>query len=471
MAKQKTCFGLIVGNRGFFPDKLASEGHKVMSRLLRKLGYSVVVLGPKDTKFGSVETWEDAKACAALFKQKRDQIDGVIVTLPNFGDERGVADCLKTAGLDVPVLIHAWADDPQKMDLANRRDSFCGKMSACNNLVQYGIPFSLTTFHTMDPAMAAFEADIHWFASVCRVVNGLRNCRVGALGTRPAAFNTVRFSEKLLEDSGIAVEPLDLSEVLGRIEALPDSSPKVRARLRKIAAYVPTNGVPREALVKMAKLATVIDQWMAEAELDVMAVQCWTAMQEYLGIVPCAVMSMLSDSMKSAACEVDVCGAIAMHALALASQQPSCLLDWNNNCGDDPDKCVCFHCSNVPKVFFDEAKMDFQDIIADSVGQANTYGTICGRIRPGPLTYARISTFDTEGVIAAYLGEGEFTDDELETFGGYGVAKIPNLQGLLKYICENGFEHHVAMNLSQCAPALNEALDNYLGWDVYWHRG
>jgi L-fucose isomerase-like protein len=209
---------------------------------------------------------------------------------------------------------------------------------------------------------------------------------------------------------------------------------------------------------------------MESAELDITAVQCWTSMEEYFGVVPCTVMSMLSDALRSSACEVDVCGAVGMHALALASQTPSFLLDWNNNYGKDPDKCVCFHCSNLPKSCFQGHRMDYQEIIAGTVGKENTLGTVVGRVKPGPLSYARISTIDTEGVIAAYIGEGEFTKDALATFGGYGVAKIPNLQLLLQYICENGFEHHVAMNHSRVARAVNEAFENYLGWDVYWHR-
>jgi L-fucose isomerase-like protein len=434
------------------------------------MGHSCVVLSDQDTKFGSVETWQDAKKCAALFKAHRGDIDGVLVTLPNFGDERGVADTLKLAGLDVPVLVHAWDDTADKMSLKHRRDSFCGKMSACNNLVQYGIPFSLTARHTMDPKTPAFRAEIEWFAAVCRVVKGLRKCRVGALGARPAAFSTVRYSEKLLEESGITVETLDLSEILGRAEALVDTSADVRDRVKTIAAYTPTKGIPNDAIVKMAKLAIVIDRWMAETELDVTAVQCWTAMEEYFGVVPCTVMSMLSETLRSSACEVDVCGAVAMHALALASRTPSFLLDWNNNYGSDPNKCVCFHCSNLPKSCFSNLRMDYQEIIAGTVGKEKTYGTVVGRIKPGPMTYARISTCDADGVIAAYLGEGRFTRDKLETFGGYGVAEIPNLQLLLHYICENGFEHHVAVNHSQCARAVYEAFDNYMDWDVYWHQ-
>lgn len=470
MTGKKTCFGVIVGNRGFFPDELARDGRAFMLDLLKRLGFATVALSTKDTKFGAVETWDDAKKCAALFKEHRDEIDGVIVTLPNFGDERAVADTLKAAGLGVPVLMHAWSDDTAQMTIAHRRDSFCGKMSACNNLVQYGIPFSLTRFHTMDPGTPAFAEELRWFAAVCRVVNGLSRCRVGALGARPAAFNTVRFSEKILEDSGISVETLDLSEALGRIERLGDKDPKVKDRIDKIRKYAPGKGVPDAAVAKMAKLALVIDDWMAQAELDVTAVQCWTALEEYLGVVPCAVMSMLSESLRSSACEVDVGGAVAMHALALASQTPSFLLDWNNNYGTDPDKCVCFHCSNLPKSCFESMTMDYQEIIAGTVGKENTYGTVVGRIKPGPMTYLRVSTFDTEGIVAAYTGEGEFTKDRLRTFGGYGVAKIPNLQELLRHACEYGFEHHVAMSHSRVARAVHEALDTYLGWEVYWHQ-
>jgi L-fucose isomerase-like protein len=470
MAKKHMTFGVIVGNRGFFPDALAKDGHHFITGFLKKQGYNCVVLSDKDTKFGSVETWEDAKKCAALFKQHREDIDGVIVTLPNFGDERGIADTLKMAGLDVPILIHAWDDTPEKMTIVHRRDSFCGKMSACNNLVQYGIPFSLTALHTMDPTTPAFQQEMEWFAAVCRIVRGVSTCRVGALGARPAAFSTVRYSEKLLQESGITVETLDLSEVFGRAEALADRSADVKAAVKKILSYTPAKGIPAAAITKMAKLALVIDRWMESAELDVTAVQCWTAMEEYFGVVPCTVMSMLSDTLKSSACEVDVCGAVAMHALALASQTPSFLLDWNNNYGGDPDKCVCFHCSNLPKSCFAHMRMDYQEIIAGTVGKEKTYGTVVGRIKPGPMTYARISTVDTEGIISAYLGEGRFTDDKIETFGGFGVAEIPDLQLLLQYICENGFEHHVAVNHSQCARAVHEAFDNYLGWDVYWHE-
>jgi L-fucose isomerase-like protein len=463
--------GLIVGNRGFFPDHLAKSGREEMIRALEAAGVEVVTPGPDQTRFGAVCTREEAKVCAGLFKARRDDLAGVIVTLPNFGEERGIVDALRLSGLDVPVLVQATPDTPGRMTIRDRRDSFCGKMSACNNLTQYGIKYSLTAQHTEALDSDAFRRDLAWFLGVCRVVGGLRGLRVGAIGARPAAFNTVRYSEKLLEASGISVETVDLSEILGRVERMKEGDPAVAAKLQAINAYVAVGGVPAPALAKMAKLGAAIDRWMAETDLAVTAVQCWTALEDYFGVVPCTVMSMLSDQLKSSACEVDICGAIAMHALRLASGTPSALLDWNNNYGADPDKAVCFHCSNLPKHFFAGMRMDYQEIIAGTVGRDNTWGTCVGRVKPGPMTFARFSTDDRCGRIRGYVGEGEFTGDRLETFGGAGVVRVPGLQRLLRFICENGFEHHVAANLSSVADMVHEATTKYLGWEMYRHEG
>src|SRR6266436_4008076 len=431
--------GVIVGNRGFFPDHLARSGRLDIVAALTAKGIRPIILDENDSKFGAVETRQEAARCAELFKKHREQLDGIVVTLPNFGDVRAIAETVRMANLGVPILMQATPDTPSRMTIRDRRDSFCGKMSACNNLAQYGIPYSLTTLHTEALDSEIFRTDLDWFLAVCRVVKGLKKLRIGAIGARPAAFNTVRYSEKILESAGISVETLDLSEVMGRIGRLKDDDGKVVERLRGIRQYVSTNSIPDAALVKMAKLGAVIDTWMRDQGL-------------------------------SSACEVDVAGVIGMHALQLASQTPSALLDWNNNYADDPDKAVCFHCSNLPKHFFREFRMDFQEIIAGTVGKENTFGTVVGRVKSGPMSFARFSTNDREGKISGYVGEGAFTEDSLETFGGAGVVRIPELQKLLHFICERGFEHHVAANFSTVASAVHEAATRYLHWDIYWHK-
>src|SRR5215472_14225337 len=239
--KKKMTMGVIIGNRGFFPDQLAKSGREEMIQALAKAGMDAIVLGLEDSKHGAVETHEEAKRCAALFKKHSDKIDGVIVSLPNFGDERAIADTLRLADLNVPVLVQATPDTQSRMSIRDRRDSFCGKMSACNNLAQYVIPYSLTTHHTEAPDSDMFRADLNWFAAVCRVVRGLRRLRIGAIGARPAAFNTVRYSEKILEANGISIEPIDLSEILGRIQRMRDTDDAAQQKLAEIGRYVSTD--------------------------------------------------------------------------------------------------------------------------------------------------------------------------------------------------------------------------------------
>ncbi len=464
-----TTLGVIIGNRGFFPAVLARDGREAILRVLEQEGYKAVCLTTQDTKHGSVETLQDARRCADLFKKHRDEIDGILVSLPNFGDEKSVANTIRSSGLDVPVLVQAFPDEPSKMLMGGRRDSFCGKISACNNLWQYGIRFSLTSEHVVAPEASSFKEDLKSFAATCRVVKGLKNVRVGVLGARPAAFNTVRFSEKLMEHAGITVETLDLSEVFGRINRMKDDDARLQAKLKSIQGYVSTQGIPQASLVKMGKFGAVVDEWMQANELAGTSVQCWTAMEEFFGVVPCTLMSMMSNNLLPSACETDMVGMIGMYILQLASETPSALVDWNNNYGDDPDKAVIFHCSNLPKHFFEDFKMDFQEIIAGSVGKENTFGTVVGKLKSGPLTFCRASTDDLHGRMRAYVGEGTITDDRPQSFGGYGVVKIAKLQSLLQYICKNGFEHHCSVNRSHYGRAVAEALENYKGWDVYHH--
>ena len=463
-------FGLIVGNRDFFPDELARVGRKEMIKVLQKEDFSVICPSPEDTRFGVVETWEDAKKCAALFKENQEKIEGIIVSLPNFGDEKAASNTIRLSGLEVPVLVHAFPDDLDALDIPHRRDSFCGKISVCNNLIQYGIPFSLTRLHTVSPQDKSFKEDLKWFAGVCRVVNGLKNIKLGAIGARPGAFNTVRFSEKILESLGISVETIDLSDIYAGMSKISDDDGALRAKIEEIKSYCDTKGVPPEKISTIARFGIVVERWMKDNDLTASAIQCWSSLENSLGIMPCTVMSMMSEKLLPSACEVDITGALAMYALQLASNSPSAIVDWNNNYGSDPDKAVIFHCGNFAKSIFEKVKMSYGDVIATTVGQQNAYGSLAGKIKSGPFTYARFTTDDLNGCLRAYVGEGQVTEDELNTFGARGVVHIPRMQDLLQFICKNDFEHHVAINLSSIASIFNEAIKSYFGIETYWHR-
>jgi L-fucose isomerase-like protein len=460
---------VVIGNRDFFPDQLVAEARSDLLALCASMGIEAVMLGEADSKLGAVETWQHARACADLFRRHRDRIDGVLVCLPNFGDEKGVADALKLAALDVPVLVQAYPDDLDQLHVQRRRDAFCGKISVCNNLRQHGVRYSLTDRHTVPVASDEFRGELLKFLGVCRVVKGLRSARIGAIGARPNAFNTTRYSEKLLEASGISVSTLDLSEVLDGARRLADDDPRVRTKLAEIGGYAAAPGVPNPSLVLMAKFGVIVFEWMRRLDLDASAIQCWSSLQQNYGVNCCTIMSMMSEKLMPSACEVDVAGTVAMYALQLASGKPSALVDWNNNYGDDPNKCVFFHCGNWAKAFLPDIEIGTAPILGSILGEANTYGALSGRTPSGPVTYARVSTDDREGRIATYVGEGRFTDDPIKTFGTRAVVEVPELQRLMRVICRRGFEHHAAMNASHSAAILVEAFEQYLGWDVYHH--
>jgi L-fucose isomerase-like protein len=463
-------FGVIIGNRDFFPDKLVAEARTEILGVFRKLDIKPVLLSDTDSKLGGVETFADVQKCAALFKEHADAIDGILVVLPNFGDEKGVAETIKVSGLNVPVLVQAYPDDLGKMDVVNRRDAWCGKISVCNNLYQFGIKYTLTTKHVVKPSDESFVHDLENFIAVCRVVKGMRRVRIGAVGARPGAFNTVRYSEKILQRNGISVTTVDLSEILGNANKLDANDKVVKEKLEKIHAYVSTGKTPNDKLIQIAKLDVVLADFMKEHALDATAIQCWTSLQKNYGCNVCTSMSMMSENMLPSACEVDVTGTLSMYAMQLASGSPSALVDWNNNYADDDTKCVLFHCGNWAKSFLPDITISTAPILGTSVGTENTYGALEGRTPAMPLTYGRISTDDCKGIIKAYVGEGELTNDTLNTFGNRAVAQIRNLQGLMQFVCRNGFEHHVVMNASKTAGILKEALENYLGWETHLHN-
>jgi L-fucose isomerase-like protein len=464
--------GVLFGNRDFFPDHLVREARKEVTALFSELKIKPVMLSESDSKLGGLESFADARKCADLFKASRDAITGILVVLPNFGDEKAVADTIRMSELNCPVLVQAYPDELQKLGPERRRDGFCGKISVCNNLSQYGIPFSLTRRHVAAVDSESFREDLRRFLAVCRVVAGMRRVRVGAVGARPAAFNTVRYSEKILEHYGVSVSTVDLSEIFASMAKLEDGDPKVAAELERISGYASVEGVAGDRLAAMGKLGVVLRDWIDRNAVDALAFQCWTSIQENIGVNPCTIMSMLTEEMLPSACEVDVTGVLTMYAMQHAAGSPAGIVDWNNNYADEDNKCVFFHCGNWPKSLTGgQAAISTAPILGTSVGEQNTVGALEGRAPEGPMTFGRLATDDTEGTIRAYVGEGSFTDDELDTFGSRAVVEVPGLQDLLRYICSKGFEHHVVVTRSRTAEVLHEAFTRYLKWDTYRHDG
>lgn len=471
--KERMCFGIIIGTRAYFNSELAKDVRKQLLRTLADEGYDYVILPEDATPTGSssIETREDGLKCAELFRQNRDRIDGIIVSLPNFGFEIGIINAISVADLNVPILVQACDDENDKVDLDSRRDAFCGKISVCNNLYQYGIPFTDTTLHTYSIYSELLAKDINKFAGICRVVNGLRHARIGAIGARPAGFQTVRASEKLLQKSGITVVPVDLSEILGAARKIEDTDVELLKKLEEIKCYAVVPKEYSDKLVLQAKFGVAVERWIEANQIDAVAVQCWDSLEQNYGCATCVTMSMLGEKLLPAACEVDIAGAVSMYALTLAAQGQSALLDWNNNFAEDRNKCVCTHCGNFPKSFVrNDLKLGTLGVLGRTLGKVNTFGAVYGKVTKGDFTFFRISTDDTKGTIKAYLGTGEITDDPYGMDGCIAVTKVDNLQILMKHICRNGFEHHVAMVRNDVKDILNEAIEGYLGWNLYVHE-
>ncbi|MDH6357933.1 fucose isomerase [Parabacteroides sp. PF5-9] len=470
--KNKMCFGVIIGTRAYFNSELARDVRKQLLKTLTDEGYDYVILPEDATPTGSssIETREDGLKCAALFKENRECIDGIIISLPNFGFEIGIINAISVANLNVPILVQACDDENDKVDLDSRRDAFCGKISVCNNLYQYGIPFTDTTLHTYSIYSDLLAKDINKFAGICRVVNGIRGSRIGAIGARPLGFNTVRASEKILQASGMTVVPVDLSEIIEAARAIEDNAPALLKKMDEIRAYATVPADYDNKLPLVAKFGLAVDAWIEEADVDAVAIQCWDSLEKNFGCATCVVMSMLGEKLLPAACEMDLAGAVAMYALTLASNQPSALVDWNNNFAEDRNKCVCTHCGNFPKSFVNnDLKLGPLGVLGRTLGKINTFGAVYGKVTKGEFTYFRISTDDPKGIIKSYLGEGTITDEPYNMDGCIAVTKVDNLQGLMKYICKNGFEHHVAVVRTGVRDILQEAIENYLGWDLYVH--
>ena len=471
---KKMCFGVIIGTRAYFNSALAKDVRSHLLKTLEEQGYDYVILPEDATPTGSssIETREDGLKCAELFRQHRDEIDGIIVSLPNFGFEIGIINAISVADLNVPILVQACDDENDKVDLDSRRDAFCGKISVCNNLYQYGIPFTDTTLHTYSIYSPLLVEDINRFAAICRVVNGLRHARIGQIGTRPLGFNTCRFSEKLLQKSGITVVPADLSEIIFAAEAIKEDDPELQAYIAKTTSYAEVPEAYKEKVSKQCRFGLAVERWVEANQVDAVAIQCWDSLEQNYGCAACVTMSMLSDKNIPAACETDVAGAVSMLALTLASDKPAALADWNNNFAEDRNKCVCTHCGNFPRTFIgnDNLRLGPLGVLGRTLGKVNTFGAVYAKVSEGPFTYFRISTDDSKGCIKAYLGEGKMTNDPYGMDGCIVVTEVPELQKLMKYICKNGFEHHVGLCRANVAGVIEEAIDSYLGWNLYVHE-
>lgn len=461
---KKQTFALYFGNRGFFPASLIASARDEVAAAVEKAGFDYLMPPADMTRYGAVETKDEGLKYAEWLGEHIGEYDGLIMSLPNFSDENGAVAAVRDCG--VPIFIQAYPDEIGKMDFDHRRDSYCGKFSICDVFHQYKIPFTIMPPHVVHPNTDAFAKNLSDFAAVCRVVNGMKRFTIGVIGARTTKFKTVRYDEITLQKYGITCDTYDLSELFYRVEKMDGNSAAVKAKIEKLIGYTDFSSVPKDKTETLAKVSVAIDDMMREYHLDCITLRCWEEMQTVLGVAPCVLLSELNDRGIVASCEIDLCSAINMYSMLLASQTPTACLDWNNNYGDDPNKVILFHCGPVAQSLMDgKGKVTDHKMFAKGCPGCG-WGSNEGRIAAFDMTYSNCKTED--GKLTFYVDKGEFTGEPIEPefFGCGGVAKIDDLQRKLIVLAKNGFRHHTAVGKGDMTDILREAFTTYLGYDI-----
>ncbi|MBQ4638892.1 MAG: hypothetical protein IJB69_00015 [Clostridia bacterium] len=456
-------FALCFCNRGFMPGELIYGAREDMIKAVTDAGYDYIAMDAELTRFGGVETRDEGRLYAKWLKEHEGQYDGVIFSMPIFADENGAITALQDAG--VPILMQAYPDEIGKMDFKHRRDAYCGKFSVTDVFCQYNVPFTVMKPHVVHPLTPAFQQNLRDFAAICRVVNGMKRFNLGCIGARTTAFKTVRFDEIAMQKHGINVESFDLSELFEKVRGKQNDDPIVQAKLERLKNYTDFSLVPAENALTLAKVSVVIDEYIEEYHLDALALRCWNEMETYLRVCPCVLLSELNDRGIAASCEIDMCSAITMRAMSLASEGATAVLDWNNNYGDDENKVILFHCGPVAQSLMTCKGTVTEHKMFAKNDPGSGWGCNEGRIKAMPITISNCQTKD--GKIIIYASEGKFTDDviEPEFFGCGGVAEIDNLQDKLIRLARGGFKHHTAICEGHYKAILQEAFTTYLGYD------
>lgn len=457
-------FALFFGNRGFMPAELIEEAREDMIKSVIAAGYEVLVMDKNATRYGAIETRDEGRLYHDWLKTHEDEYDGIILCMPIFIDENGAVAALQDAG--VPILMQAYPDEIGKMDFKHRRDAFCGKFSVTDVFYQYRIPFTILKPHVVHPLSKQFKENLLEFAAVCKIVKGMKRFTIGCIGARTTAFKTVRFDEVTLQRYGINVESFDLSELIFKVNSKKDDDVKVQEKKKVLERYSDFTLVPEKNKVTLAKISVVIDEYIEEYHLDAITLRCWNEMETILRVCPCVLISELNDRGIVCSCEIDLCSAITMRAMALASGKPTACLDWNNNYGEDENKVILFHCGPVAQTLMDgKGKVTEHKMFAKG-DPGSGWGANEGRIKAFDMTFS--NCFTENGKLKVYVSEGKFTGDEIEKeyFGCGGVAAIPDLQNKLIRLARSGFKHHTTVGIGHLKKALTEAFTTYLGYEM-----
>ena len=415
---------------------------------------------PGTTCFGAVQNLDEAEVVADYFA--RERVDGLVLCPLDFGDERSASKIAEKLG--VPVLLYATKEPPAIADagLGRVSDSYCGNLSLAAGLHRRRIPFRFAgLFFPDEPGLVA-EADV--FVRAVAVAKGLRNARLGQVGVRPPAFETVAFDEvAMARKFGQNVICANLDDLVAEARDLADDDPAVQDIIADIRRTVPVITVADDYLLNAAKLEAALASFWDRSRLSALAMQCWPSIQRELGVSLCALFGRLTQRHMLTACETDILGAASMlvqYQAALGQDLPH-FIDWTIQHREIPNRLLAWHCGNAPTCL----ARDPGEIALRSRGnmtgeltprEGDPQAGLCQfQIKPGPVTCCRLAEYD--GDWKMLIARGEVVPSEETLAGTWAWVEVRDHDRLYRTLVEEGFIHHASMVHGDQVTALQRA--------------
>ena len=469
----KTKIGIVAVSRDCFPESLSVTRREALIKAYKEK------YDPEDIYECPVCIVEsEIHMVQALEDIKKAGFDALVVYLGNFGPE--ISETLLAKHFDGPKMFVAAAEESGDNLLDGRGDAYCGMLNASYNLKLRNIKAYIPEY----PVGTAEEcADmIHEFLPIARTVKALSELKIISFGPRPLNFLACNAPIKPLYDLGIEIEEnseLDLFEAFNQHEG----DERIPAIIKEMEEELGAGNKKPEILSKLAQYELTLKDWIRDhkgyRKYVTIAGKCWPAFQTQFGFVPCYVNSRLAAQGIPVSCEVDIYGALSEFIGTVVSQDAVTLLDINNSVPADmyneeikdnydytqKDTFMGFHCGNTAKSKLSFCEMKYQKIMARTLPEEVTQGTLEGDIAPGDITFFRLqSTADTK--LRAYVAQGEILPVATRSFGSIGVFAIPEMGRFYRHVLiEKNFPHHGAVAFGHFGKTLYEVF-KYIGVDV-----
>ena len=465
--------GVVAVSRDCFPESLSVSRREALIKAYKE-------------KYGEEGIYEcpvcivesEIHMVQALADIKNAGCNALVVYLGNFGPE--ISETLLAKHFDGPKMFVAAAEETGNNLIQGRGDAYCGMLNASYNLKLRNIKAYIPEY----PVGTAEEcADmIYDFRPIARAVVGLRDLKIISFGPRPLNFLACNAPIKQLYNLGIEIEEnseLDLFEAFNKHEG----DERIAAVVEEMEKELGAGNKKPEILAKLAQYELTLKDWIEEhrgyRKYVAIAGKCWPAFQTQFGFVPCYVNSRLTAQGIPVSCEVDIYGALSEFIGAVVSEDAVTLLDINNSVPADmyeeeikdkydytqKDTFMGFHCGNTASKKLSFCEMKYQMIMARTLPEEVTQGTLEGDIVPGDITFFRLQS-TADNVLRAYIAQGEVLPVATRSFGAIGIFAIPEMGRFYRHVLiEKNYPHHGAVAFGHYGKALFEVF-KYIGVPV-----